>query len=119
MTLFTSSGTKGFQLDSEKYSIPDTNNASGVINSKHSKLELAQKFYDIGWSVRKSAFDNYEIEGEWAEFEVVGEGEVLISCSIDVSCFDQFVEILTKFDIGFSLELYNEEMKLIRVVTNV
>ncbi len=70
MTEFTSGGTNDYELDYERYDIPDRNNVYGIINRNKSKLEISEKFHSIGWSVRKSSWTDFVIEGKWAEINV-------------------------------------------------
>ncbi|MFY0602013.1 MAG: hypothetical protein JXR03_20230 [Cyclobacteriaceae bacterium] len=115
---FTSGGTKGFKLDEERFNIPDGHNIYGVIHGTDSKIEIATKFHELGWSVRKSSWTDFEMESEWAELHVEGENKILFKGMIDEDKFEELENLLDKFGFKYSLELYNEKDELLRTSSN-
>ena len=115
---FTSGGTNGSKLDEERYNIPGENNMYGVILGTNSKIEIATKFHEIGWSVRKSSWTDFEIESEWAELHIEGENEILFNGMLDESKFEELQNLLEKFGLKYSLELYDGEQELKRAISN-
>ena len=64
-------------MDEGQYDIPDRNNMYGVIKGTVSKKKIATIFHELGWSVRKSSWTDFEIESQWAELTIEGDKEVL------------------------------------------
>lgn len=58
--------------------LPDTNNIYRVIAAAVSKHELAKQFQMEGWTVRKTAWADFEVLCEWSELYIEGENEILI-----------------------------------------
>ena len=115
---FTSSGTKGFQLNEGLYNIPKANNMYGVLEGINSKLEITIKFYELGWSVRKSSWNDYEVETEWAKLCIEGEKGILINGLLDERKLDTLGFLLNGFGLTFSLELYCEDKEIKRTISN-
>ena len=115
---FTSGGTRGLQLDEERYNIPDGNNMYGKIKGTVSKEQIATKFHELGWSVRKSSWTDFEIESQWAELNIEGDKEILFNGIMDETKFEELEGLLIKLGFEFSLELYNQEQELLKKTSN-
>ncbi|MEM9276788.1 MAG: hypothetical protein AAGA80_28195 [Cyanobacteria bacterium P01_F01_bin.143] len=115
---FTSGGTEGFRLDEERYNIPDGNNMYGVVNDTISKKQIATKFHELGWSVRKSSWTDFEIECQWAELHIEGENEILFNGILDETKFEELGDLMVKLGFKYSIELYDDEQKLLRTISN-
>ncbi len=105
MSGFTSGRTDGFCLNKEKYNFPDRSNLYGDIGKGYSTLEIVTKFYEIGWSVRRSSWEDFEIEAEWAKFAIIEAPGIFINGIIDTSQFDTLAKILTDFDVQYHIRI--------------
>jgi hypothetical protein len=94
------------------------NSVYGIIFDKVSKKTISQKFEKIGWEVRKSGFYEYEIKSSWAELNIEGENQILINGEIKIDHFSDLEKLLVEFDLKYSLEIYDNEDKLIKTVAN-
>ncbi|WP_010179683.1 hypothetical protein [Aquimarina agarilytica] len=90
------------------------NNFYGLIFDKISKESLSIKFKQIGWHVRKSGFNSYEITSEWAELNIEGESEILLNGEVELKHFDKLEKLIISFNLKYSLELYDNENQLIK-----
>ena len=115
---FTSGGTSKLELDYDRYEIPDQNNLYGILGFKTSKHQTANHFDNIGWSVRKNTWTDYEIESTWAKLTIEGKNEILLNGVIDEQKFDELKTILDNFKLDFSIELYNSKQEKIKTATN-
>ncbi|WP_089686417.1 hypothetical protein [Catalinimonas alkaloidigena] len=103
----------------DNFRVPDDDNLYGIIYTIDSPLEIANHFDKQGWSIRKSSWTDYEVKAEWAELEIVRNHEAaLISGAIDGQKFDDLKVTLMTFEYQFSIELYDQENKLIKAATN-
>lgn len=110
MIQFSSGGRQGPRLNYDLFVLPESNNIYGAFINKHtSKQSLAESFYSYGWSVRKSSYEDFEIEYEWIQFEIVGEENVLFSGIIDVTKIENFNMTLKEIGIQCSFEVYNSD----------
>ncbi len=115
---FNSNGIGGGpKLNFNKYQMPNSNNLYGSFDGGKSKYEIALFFYNNGWNIRKSSFYDFEIENEWAEFEINGENnKPLLKGMIDINYFNHLIEELNLLEIKYSLELYNDKQELIKEI---
>lgn len=116
---FNSGYSKGKKLDEKLYNIPTYNNLYGDILMVDSKTQLAEKFYQIGWSVRKASWTDYEIQCEWAELIIESDDtSPLVSGVIDPVMLQRLAQLLTDFQIRYKLELYDEKNTILEMVTS-
>ncbi|GAA0189042.1 hypothetical protein GCM10009122_48630 [Fulvivirga kasyanovii] len=115
---FTSGGTEGFKLNKKLYDIPEELNMYGTIEGINSKLELVSKFHQLGWSVRKSSWTDYEVENEWTELCIQGENEILLSGILDEQKFEELGDLLNSFGVKYNFELVDEFQILKRTISN-
>jgi len=97
------------------YKIPNQNNLYGTIFDIESKRILADMFGANGWSVRKSTWTDFEIRTEWSQIVIENEDQnPLINGVIDPTMFDSFCLLLDSLKIKYSIELYDNQGRLIK-----
>ncbi len=85
------------------------NNLYGMISNDISKKNLEDKFKKMGWKIRKSGFDEYEINGEK---EILLNGEVL------VDRFEDLEKELLNLKLSYKLAIYDNDNQLIKTVSS-
>ena len=111
---FTSGFSTGFRLDESKFNIPAANNLYGAIIDTDILKFVSELFYQ-GWSVRKSSYQNFEVEHKWIQADLkLQEKEIIISGCIDPDKYTTLIEIFQCYGSLASLELYNEDFQLVK-----
>ena len=98
---------KSLKLNPSKFEIPEFNNLSGIIYNVNSKYTVARKFKKLNWSIRKSTYHDFELECEWASFQLEGYDHILINGIIDPKMFNHLSSLLKQFGVDYKLELYD------------
>jgi hypothetical protein len=88
----TSGGSGGPSLDERYCGLP--NNFYAHLDRPTPLADIAEAFHGIGWSVRKAAWDEYEVSNTWAELNLSAEG--LIAGLVAPNGRDRMIELLTE-----------------------
>lgn len=80
-----------------------------------SKRKVAKTFKKAGWFVRKSGWYEYEIESEYAELEIYGGNEILMSGLVNdyKTTIPIIIAILQENSIAYQLECYDQNGNLL------
>ena len=95
---------------------PEIPNYYSMVHGADEPAQIANIFARLGWSIRKSAWDEYEVETEGAELNCLSSNPVLVNgFVVDVltngprSC-----ERLVAWGFQVEAEAYDDEMHLIK-----
>ncbi|MFG3169740.1 hypothetical protein [Streptomyces sp. NPDC048200] len=104
----------GRKLDSEWVEVG--NNVCGVLLGCRDASAVAQYFLRAGWSSRSSSWRSYEVETDWCQLEVVPveDPNVLLNGVVDPQRFDELDDLVRRFGLRYSLELYEADGALVR-----
>ncbi|MEV7991975.1 hypothetical protein AB0O67_08670 [Streptomyces sp. NPDC086077] len=104
----------GRKLDPEWVEVG--NNTCGVLHGCRDASAVAQHFVRAGWSSRSSSWHSYEVETNWGQLEVdpIEDASVLLNGVVDPQRFDEIDGLLSRFGLGYSLELYEGDGSLVR-----
>ncbi|MGV9310599.1 hypothetical protein ACWDR0_00195 [Streptomyces sp. NPDC003691] len=76
---------------------------------------VAEWFARAGWRSRSSSWYGYEVETDWCRLELdPHKGEVLMNGVIDPDRLGLLAKLITRFGLGFTLELYGADEELLR-----
>jgi hypothetical protein len=104
----TSGGTAGPRLASA-FDARD-NNVYGSVYGETSPETLARTFLSHGWRARKSSWTGFEVEPEWACVELFQhEGRLMFAGFVDPARVDELAQILQRFGLHGSIELWNDD----------
>lgn len=113
----TSGGTAGPQFDWRRYDLE--NNLYGSLPGTSDPRAVAEAFHRAGWRARKSAWDEYEIEQEWAELNLVPAGErVRFSGTVVPQNLQTLLTLLTDLGYAYTAEYYDQDGELIATYAN-
>ncbi|MFF8610905.1 hypothetical protein ACF06X_33915 [Streptomyces sp. NPDC015346] len=95
-----------------------SNNVCGGLAGSPSASLVAERFIGAGWSSRSgSSWESYEVETSWCRIEVdPTDGDTLLNGVVDPRRFEELAALLTRFDLGFTLELYDDDGELLREI---
>ncbi|QDY75329.1 hypothetical protein [Streptomyces qinzhouensis] len=94
------------------------NNLCGSVRVRDAAV-VAKRFVRAGWRSRSSSSHGYEVETSWCmvELDPLGKGGVLMNGVIDPGRLDLLATLLTRLGMSFTLELYDENDRLLREVS--
>ena len=98
--------------------IPNGTNVYGIIFSSLSKEEIARKFSTSGWVIWKASWVDWEITNEFSELIIEGDNEILIHGPVSPDYFNTLTEKMKEMGLKFSMELYDENKKLVIEIKN-
>jgi hypothetical protein len=79
--------------------------------------EVAATFARAGWSLRKSAWDEYEVAQSWAELRVfAGHGWSLLAGAVLPDRIDELAGVLRELGLHCTVEVYDQQGDLVRTV---
>lgn len=82
-----------------------------------SPSEVAASFARAGWSLRKSAWDEYEVAQSWAELRVfAGRGSSLLAGAVLPDRIDELAGALSELGLRCTVEVYDQQGDLVRTV---
>jgi hypothetical protein len=96
--------------------LPETNNFHSVIN-KLTISELMSILAKKGWTIRKSAWDEYECKNDWSELTITEDNEeILISGLLKEPelNYELIVSLFRDTNGDFRTELYDQSNLLIK-----
>lgn len=98
-----------FQEDENSIKICST------LSTSLSKRKIAKHFKKAGWPIRKSGWDEYEIESEQVELELYGDSEILMSGYINDYKITilSIISVLEQYDIAYNIECYDQKDNLL------
>lgn len=99
--------------------LPESSNVFGIIYSNLAKEEIAKRFEKIGWRIGKSSWFDWEIMNDYSELIIEGDGEILIHGQLDPDFFYTLIDKMKEIELQFSLELYDENKKLLSEVRHL
>lgn len=99
--------------------LPESSIVYGIIYSNLSKEEIAKRFEKIGWKICKAAWFDWEIINDYSELIIEGDDEILIHGPLDPDFFYALVNKMKEIELQFSLELYDENKKLLLEVKHI
>ncbi|WP_336318736.1 hypothetical protein [Streptomyces lavendofoliae] len=105
---------EGEELDSEWAEAE--NNVCGTLHGRRDASPVAERFVRAGWRSRSSSWNGYEVGTRWCEVEldpVDGRG-ILLNGVIDPGRLDDLADLLHRFGLTYSLELYDGDGSLAR-----
>ncbi|MGC5233053.1 hypothetical protein [Streptomyces albogriseolus] len=93
-----------------------SNNVCGVLHGHREAASMAERFERLGWRSRSSSWCGYEVGTTWCEVELeaVDGQDVLLNGVVDPSRFDDLAALLDRFGLTYTLELYDEDVDLLR-----
>ncbi|WP_093608243.1 hypothetical protein [Streptomyces indicus] len=92
-------------------------NVYGTVHGQRSASPVAECFVRAGWRSRSSSWHGYEVGTRWCEVELdPSEDGILLHGVVDPLRFDELVDLLGRFGLTYSLELYDEAGTLLRDV---
>ena len=98
--------------------IPNGTNVYGIIFSSLSKEEITRKFSTSGWETWKATWVDWEITNEFSELIIEGDNEILIHGPVSPDYFNTLTEKMKEMGLKFSMELYDENQKLVIEIKN-
>ncbi|MCP9990825.1 hypothetical protein LUX09_10435 [Streptomyces albogriseolus] len=93
-----------------------SNNVCGVLHGHREAASMAERFERLGWRSRSSSWHGYEVGTTWCkvELEPIDGQDVLLNGVVDPSRFDDLAALLDRFRLTYTLELYDEDVNLLR-----
>ncbi|MFJ4059465.1 hypothetical protein [Streptomyces albogriseolus] len=93
-----------------------SNNVCGVLHGHRDAAFMAERFERLGWRTRSSSWRGYEVGTTWCEVELepIDGQDVLLNGVVDPSRFDDLAALLDRFGLTYTLELYDEDVNLLR-----
>lgn len=87
-----------------------------LLTTELSPFQVAEKFRNIGWRLRKCSWDEYEIRSEYAELIIHSARPILMSGEILESRngAESILSSLRESGIGCDAELYDEGNQMIQ-----
>lgn len=106
----------GPELDPEWVEVG--NNVCGILRGCRDTSVVAQRFVRAGWTSRSSSWHGYELETSWCRVEVdpIEGSEVLLNGVVDPQRVDELADVLHRFGMRYSLELYEGDNTLVREI---
>ncbi|MFF1482602.1 hypothetical protein ACFVYD_34510 [Streptomyces sp. NPDC058301] len=94
------------------------NNLCGLLPGSRDASRVAERFVRAGWRSRSSSWEGYEIETSWCCFEAdpFDGSATLLNGVIAPDRLDDLAALLTRFDLRFTLELYDDDRNLVREI---
>ena len=96
--------------------LPEINNFYSVIN-KLTISELISILAEKGWTLRKSAWDEYECKNDWSELTITEDNEeILISGLLEKPAlnYELIVSLFRDTNCDFHTELYDQSNLIIK-----
>ncbi|MFD8014807.1 hypothetical protein [Streptomyces sp. NPDC058955] len=95
-----------------------SNNVCGGLAGAPSASWVAERFIGAGWSSQSgSSWESYEVETSWCRIEVdPTDGDTLLNGVVDPHRFEELAALLTRLGLSFSLELYDDDGRLLREI---
>ncbi|CAL9530564.1 hypothetical protein [Streptomyces sp. enrichment culture] len=94
------------------------NNVCGILRG-HGVSAVAELFVRAGWRSDSSSWEGYEVQTRWCRVELdpLDRAETLLNGVVAPGRLDVLASLLSRFGVGFVLELYDESGGLLREVT--
>ncbi|MEW2497285.1 hypothetical protein AB0942_27685 [Streptomyces nodosus] len=94
------------------------NNICGTLHACRDASALAERFVRVGWSSRSSSWHAYEVETSWCQMEIepIEGADVLLNGIVDPSRVDELAELLDRWGLKYSLELYDKDGFMVREI---
>jgi hypothetical protein len=111
----TSDGTPDPGLVDELVALDS--NVYGFMHNASDLESLARAFAQLGWAVRKSAWDEYEVECSWCQVNLFDSGGVpKFAGVVELTRADELADAFRSLDVDYEIELYNLDGELIRTI---
>lgn len=81
--------------------------------------DVCNLFEKEGWHIRKSAWDEFELQNSWSELQLQNSnGDVLLNGAViyTVSSVNELQRIFDLLEAGYQFEFYNENKELLKEV---
>ena len=98
--------------------IPDSINFYSIIYNKFPE-EIYRVFEKEGWHIRKSAWDEFELQNSWSELQMQNSnGDLLLNGAViyTVSSVNELQRIFDLLEASYQLEFYKENKELLKEV---
>ncbi|MEV6105679.1 hypothetical protein AB0M28_13325 [Streptomyces sp. NPDC051940] len=109
---FTSGGTPGPQLDEQAVAALEVevgNHVCGSLTSVTDAHLAAEVFYAGGWSVRRSGWDEFEVEHTFAQLEILPLSPVVFSGFVDSARIEDLLAALDSLGLPWTVEHENQD----------
>ena len=111
----TSGGTPDPHLTAELAA--SDNNVYGVIHNAAGLESLAHAFARLGWSARRSADGEYEVECSWCQVNLFDSGGMAnFGGVVEPTRVDELTDTFRSLDVDYEIELYDAQGQLIRTI---
>jgi len=106
----------GQKLDPEWVEVG--NNVCGALRGCRDASAVAERFVRAGWMSRSSSWHGYEVATSWCQVEIdpIEGSDILLNGVVDPRRVDELADMLDRFGLRYSLELYGEDNTLVREI---
>jgi len=111
----TSGGTPGSHLAAELKALD--NNVYGFMHNASDLESLAHAFAQLGWSARRSAEGEYEVECSWCQVNLFDSGGMpKFGGVVEPTRVNELADTFRSLNVDYEIELYDVQGELLRTI---
>lgn len=93
------------------------NNVYGFMHNASDLESLAHAFAQLGWSARRSAEGEYEVECSWCQVNLFDSGGMpTFGGVVEPTRVNELADIFGSLNIDYEIELYDVQGELLRTI---
>jgi hypothetical protein len=111
----TSGGAPGSHLAAELAALD--NNVYGFMHNASDLESLAHAFAQLGWSARRSAEGEYEVECSWCQVNLFDSGGMpKFGGVVEPTRVNKLADTFRSLDVDYEIELYDVRGQFVRTI---
>jgi hypothetical protein len=111
----TSGGTPGSHLAADLAALD--NNVYGFMHNASDLESLAHAFTQLGWSARRSAVGEYEVECSWCQVNLFESGGMpKFGGVVEPTRVNELADAFRSLNVDYEIEVYDVQGKLLRTI---